>query len=287
MIKRVLAFFVALTVLMVSTPLVSAETSSFKEVPWNEAINADFWGQGITNEKLAEMVSDGTIPTNVTSLQLGNNQISDLTPLVKLTSMQMLDLDGNDIVDISSLSSLTNLGYLRLGHNQVTDLSPLINLPNLGTGFGGLSLNNNQITDISPLASITNLRWLNLEGNQITDLTPLENLIFLESHFAGLDTLPVSEEQIEHLHETLRQKRASMDRSVLTFGHVLGLEPYTMADALQILRYCVNLPNVIDDDEYGIALEAALIVSEGEPGMADALQVLRYVVKLSSVFDER
>ena len=307
MTKNFLCTLIVTAIVIISIPTVTATTTTLDEKA-QEIIKVSLVERKITNEQLAEMVENGEIPHNVTDLNLGTNRISDISPLSELLNLRNLYLGFNDISDISPLSELVNLkilelcgnkindifplsgminlSYLDLRGNRATDLSPLINLPNLGTGFGGLSLNNNQITDISPLANMSNLRWLDLTNNPITDLTPLEDLIYLEDHFVGLDTLPVTEEQIEHLHETLRRKRVSMDRAVLTFGHVLGLEPYTMADALQILRYCVNLPNVIDDDEYGYALEAALIVSESEPGMADALQVLRSLVGLSSVLNE-
>jgi Leucine-rich repeat (LRR) protein len=47
--------------------------------------------KGITDELLAEMISNGEIPQNVTNLCLLNNQISDLTPLAELTNLQFLN----------------------------------------------------------------------------------------------------------------------------------------------------------------------------------------------------
>ncbi|MCL1832129.1 MAG: hypothetical protein FWG45_04360 [Oscillospiraceae bacterium] len=57
-----------------------------------------------------------------------------------------------------------------------------------------------------------------------------------------------------------------------------------MSTALQILRYVVGMPSVLDESEE--AFRAACIVSEEEPGLADALQVLRYITLLPSVFDD-
>jgi Leucine-rich repeat (LRR) protein len=211
----------------------------------------------ITNERLAEMVANGEIRHDVTELNLSGNEISDLTPLATLTNLRSLDLSDNFITDLSPLAGLTNLG---------NEFATYVNL------------SYNQITDVSPLANLTNLQFLTLHNNQITDLTPLGNLIRLESHLAGLDKNPVTAEQIDTLNETLRQRRASMDRAVLTFGHILGIEPYTVSDALAILRYCVGLPSVLDDCP--VALMASLIVSEENPGMSDALEILRSLVGL-------
>jgi Leucine-rich repeat (LRR) protein len=230
----------------------------------------------INDEQLREMVDSGQIPPNITSLSLRNNQITDISPLSGLTELRALDFMGN----------------------QITDISPLANLPYLGTGLNGLYLNSNQITDISPLANFSNLRWLTLGGNPITDLTPLEKLIYLEVELLGFrsyTTSLVTEEQIQHLEQTIYRNRASMNRAVLTFGHVLGITPYTVNDAIAILRYSVGLPTVLndcdccdnDDGRCDVAWMAALIVSEHEPGVADAIQVLRHSVGLSSVLDER
>ena len=132
--------------------------------------------------------------TNLTSLFLWDNQITDVSPLSSLTNLTELSLGNNQITDVSSLSSLTNLRLLSLGNNQITDVSPLCSLTNLTslvlndnqitdvsplcslTNLTSLVLNDNQITDVSPLSSLTNLTWLSLTNNQITDVSPLSSL---------------------------------------------------------------------------------------------------------------
>ncbi|MEI6445916.1 MAG: leucine-rich repeat domain-containing protein, partial [Nostocales cyanobacterium ELA583] len=47
--------------------------------------------------------------TKLTSLNLRENQISDIKPLSNLTNLTSLDLRGNQISDIKPLSNLTNL----------------------------------------------------------------------------------------------------------------------------------------------------------------------------------
>jgi hypothetical protein len=70
---------------------------------------------------------------------------------------------------------------------------------------------------------------------------------------------------------------------VLTLGHLLGEREYKMQDALEILRYAVGLPSVLDN--CSTALLAALLVSDELPGVQDALQILRHIVGLDSVLD--
>ena len=117
--------------------------------------------------------------TGLTSLDLGFNQISDVSPLAGLTNLTQLDLVDNQASDVSPLAGLTKLTQLDLGGNQVSDVSLLMRLTNLTD----LSLSGDQVSDISPLAGLTKLTQLNLYGNQIGDvslLARLTNLTWLD-----------------------------------------------------------------------------------------------------------
>lgn len=91
---------------------------------------------------------------HMVALDLGHNQISDLSFLEEMPQLKVLILAANDITDISSLAKLENLEYLELFMNHISDLTPL--------------------------ESLTNLRDLNLCFNSITDWSPLENMSWLE-----------------------------------------------------------------------------------------------------------
>jgi hypothetical protein len=122
---------------------------------------------------------------------------------------------------------------------------------------------------------------LNLQNNQIADLTPLEWLTHLSPTnraSLNLDGNPVSQEQIEQLHETVRGNRA---RGVLTLGHILGTEEYTIEDVLEILKYLAGLENNLIDN-CAVAFLAALIISQHEPGIGDALEILKNLAGLPS-----
>ena len=106
---------------------------------------------------------------NLTELGLGDNFISDISPLAGLTRLRLLDLRDNLISNISPLARLTNLTELGLGKNSISNLSPLAGL----TKLTALNLWNNSIFDISPLARLTKLTELYLQDNSISDLWPL------------------------------------------------------------------------------------------------------------------
>ncbi|MFN5990880.1 MAG: leucine-rich repeat domain-containing protein [Dolichospermum sp.] len=102
--------------------------------------------------------------TNLTTLNLWENQISDIKPLSNLTKLTSLDLRENQISNIKPLSNLTNLTFLDLSGNKISDIKPLSNLTNLTF----LSLGENKISDIKPLSNLTNLTFLYLGENPLT-----------------------------------------------------------------------------------------------------------------------
>ena len=148
--------------------------------------------------------------TNLTSLNLKNNQIDDITLLTNLSNLTQLELSGNNISDLSSLSRLTTLNQLelednsltsigdlkdlvqlqvlRLGKNQITEISSLSGLNQLIE----LSLSENQIVDISSLSRLTDLAKLHLYENEIIDLRPISDL-------TDLTRLSLSDNKITNL----------------------------------------------------------------------------------------
>jgi Leucine-rich repeat (LRR) protein len=129
----------------------------------------------------------------LTTLDLWDNQITDLKPLEKLINLTTLYLGDNQITDLKPLEKLTNLTWLNLWDNQITDLKPLEKLTNLTT----LGLWGNQITDLKPLEKLTNLTWLDLGRNyhyvfrkeSFNILTMVKSKIFLEKNsLVKLDT---------------------------------------------------------------------------------------------------
>ena len=49
---------------------------------------------------------------NLKDLALQDNQITDISPLVALTSLRELNVNNNSIVDLSPLTELTNIEVL-------------------------------------------------------------------------------------------------------------------------------------------------------------------------------
>ncbi len=111
--------------------------------------------------------------TGLISLRLTHAyDISDISPLAKLTNLQTLDIYDNSISALSPLANLTQLKTLTFLRGYVRDLSPLANL----TQLTELTISDNSITDIRPLAGLTQLTKLSLYSNPLSDISPLANL---------------------------------------------------------------------------------------------------------------
>lgn len=115
-------------------------------------------------------------------LQLSNcnegkgNPVSDIDWLADLTELRTLNLANNNVSDTTAIGELINLTQLYLGENPLTneDLEPIGDLKNLEK----LSIYYlKKITDVSPLANLSKLTYLHLGSNsKLKDVKPLTNL---------------------------------------------------------------------------------------------------------------
>ncbi|EAD6034930.1 class 1 internalin InlG, partial [Listeria monocytogenes] len=105
--------------------------------------------------------------TNLDSLYLGDNKISDVTPLSGLTQLTFVQLSINQIKDVTPLANLTKLNYLDLRENQISDASPLVNMTDLTV----LHLEKQQIT-AAPVVYQTNLVAPDILKNAYGEVVP-------------------------------------------------------------------------------------------------------------------
>ena len=128
--------------------------------------------------------------TNLLTLQINHNNISDIRLPSTLTSLRKLELQHNQIIDVRPLSTFTSLRHLELQHNQISDVRPLSTL----TSLQHLELQRNRVSDVRPLSTLTSLRYLNLQRNLIADYTPIDSLsldTFLYDQVCEIPPLPL------------------------------------------------------------------------------------------------
>ena len=140
-----------------------------------------------------------TALAQLTSLDLGDVSVTDFSPLAGLSSLTSVSLSGGTMSDLSSLTNLAHLSSLALFNTVIPDYAPLAGIPSLTnlalygesisnlsglahvTQLTSLALYNGRVTDLSPLSALTNLTILSLNGAAIYELSFLTNLTRLVS----------------------------------------------------------------------------------------------------------
>jgi len=170
--------------------------------------------------------------TNLDTLDIGYNGITDLIPLFYLRKMKSLKLDYNFIEDISSLKLLFLLTDFVISNNKISDLLYISNLINLTY----LSLDNNKLIDISPLSNLINLNYLKLSNNPIETYESISGI-------DSLKTLEILNSQQFNFHDIKDIK--NLQTLYLTNTPVINLEPIANITSLQnlIMKNC-SLSNI-------------------------------------------
>lgn len=129
--------------------------------------------------------------TNLQYLYLENvDSISDYSPLSACKRLTSLQLDEGGLTDVSFVKYLPNLGYLSIRDNQISDLSPLSNCKSLYN----LDIIGNPVKELGPLTEI-DIEYLYVTASSIEDLSVLsnfENMTDLHIYgCGGLDLTPL------------------------------------------------------------------------------------------------
>lgn len=151
----------------------------------------------------------------LTTLDLENNAINDMTPLTTLSSLENLKLSNNLLVQVPvAVSNLQRLHTLHLQLNQLEDVSALSTV----TTLRYLYLNNNNISR-APFDELAELRVLALQHNVITSLDPH---VFAKMQY--LQTLALNDNVLLSLPPSVG-KLVSMNRLFLHENTLVTLPP--------------------------------------------------------------
>lgn len=158
-------------------------------VLWNNYITDPSPLVGLTNLNRLDLRWNGITdavparawPTNLTSLYLGGNSLSNATSLQNLRNLTLLNLEDNWIRDLSSVTRLTNLNYLVINRNPATNFFAISNL----TGLINIELRGNSLTNVDFLSHLLLLTYADLAYNQLSNLSPLKSLTNLTSVVAA------------------------------------------------------------------------------------------------------
>lgn len=132
----------------------------------------------------------------LTSLDLTDKGIADISMLRGLSGLTSVNLSGNGITDISALETLTNLKKADLSKNEISDVSALAK----ATGLTSLNLSKNKVSDISSLSTLTALTELRLNDNQVVKVWPVTDMKALKKAYLNAN-------QIENLAPLAKNKK--------------------------------------------------------------------------------
>ena len=148
-----------------------------------------------------------------------NSDISDLTGLEYATNLIFLDLGGNQIIDISPIAGLIHLETLRFWDNQIIDISPIAGLVNIKE----LWLNRNQIIDFTPLANLRKLQKLVIHDNPIPNENQFEGIE--ASHLKSVINAQTCELPIPAYTAPVSERINNRDFPSVFVSHVRLLHP--------------------------------------------------------------
>ena len=133
------------------------------------------------------------IPTDsisqITSINLDNKQIEDITGLEKLTSLTDISLSKNNVKNINALNNLNNIFSLNLNENSELGTN-IANVLASKTTITTLKVSNTRISDIAFVSNMANLYSFDASNNTISNISELESLGNLkELNLAGNSSL--------------------------------------------------------------------------------------------------
>jgi len=99
----------------------------------------------------------------IDDFELSSSDLIDLDGVQFCIHARSMDLSDNRLTDLSPLIGLNNLEELNLSYNEIGIIDELSYLK----GLKSVMLSNNYIEDISPLFELENLEYVELSGNKI------------------------------------------------------------------------------------------------------------------------
>lgn len=112
-------------------------------------------------------------------MEIGDNNISDLTGIQAFKNLKTLVLRENNINKIDSLDGLINLQYLDLSCNKLRNIerSNIGLLPNLNI----LICDSNYLKNINSFSKLQSLSYVSFDNNKISEITNIERLAEVEN----------------------------------------------------------------------------------------------------------
>ena len=183
---------------------------------------------------------------NLTSVEIVNAGITDLSGLEKCELLYYLDVSDNQVISLELLSPCKELSYVDISYNHVTSLEgleeaeELRNLYAAGNAIQELSIlqnkkgitildvSENQLKSLKGCEGLIDLDQLNANSNQITDLDGIANS-------TSLTVLQIRNNELSSL-DLLADRFTELKTVDVAANHLTNIEALSSCPSLQIFR---------------------------------------------------
>ncbi len=227
-------------------------------------------------EKAVEItIGDVTFMSDVTELDLSDQNISDIRALSRCSNLERLNLSGNNVTDLTPLLDLHNLTWLNLMDNRVSDLLPLMGLSKLTY----LDVENNYLEDITAVSAMVYLEELYLSQNRLDSIEPITSLSYLKK--LGLKDVGLTNDDLDELKGMSGLQELSIDTNSSLTGDAVDKLKEAIPNCTvshSKLVYRINIGgSAFDSDETDVS------ITDGSVSSLEGVQYFEDLRRLSVV----
>ncbi|CAL6029654.1 thrombospondin_type 3 repeat-containing protein [Hexamita inflata] len=172
--------------------------------------------------------------SQLTQLNLSNNQLTDVNVLASLQNLVSLDLSFNKIINIDFVLSLNNIIHLSLDNNSIIDIFSILKK----TQLQKLSLANNYVSyhQLQVLQTHPNYRTQYYDYNQEynmnyrlnTQIEPTKQMIKFSNRLKFITTMKLSRKEFEKDLKTMKLKLKKFN-TVINNALILKAQEFQIA----------------------------------------------------------
>ncbi|GAK11623.1 leucine-rich repeat domain-containing protein [Geomicrobium sp. JCM 19039] len=203
----------------------------------------------LSNQQISNVTGLGVF-NRLTALDLSENKIEDLSPLADLERLDTLTLTGNRITDLEPIAGLSTLTSLNVRENYIETLEPIAELIHLTE----LNIRENRIESLQPLLAMEQLEDLNARYNNIIDIEPVLDLpmlrerLYIEGNpIENITVLTDLYDEVQDIDVSRPEYHIDFSADGAVYQQAQTVEINTLGNAAGVIHYTVDGTTVDED----------------------------------------